>query len=67
MNNMRLNKKYLNFMDKDKFDETHKQLLIDIYYFYYGLKINKPCEIKQLDNDIYNVSKTNLYIHFNDF
>jgi hypothetical protein len=62
MDIIRLNKDYFKYIDENKRDETHKELLKDIYYFYYGVKINETYEIKQIDNDIYNVSKNNLII-----
>ena len=57
-----LNKKYLTFIYEDKREKIHKQFLRDIYYFYYGIKVNEPDEIIQIDNDICNVSKNNLFL-----
>lgn len=62
MDIVRLNKKYLNFIDENKQSEIHNQLLRDIYYFYYGIKIDKSQKIIQIDNDIYNVSRNNLFL-----
>ena len=62
MDIVRLNKKYLNFIDENKQSEIHIQLLRDIYYFYYGIKIDKSQKIIQIDNDIYNVSRNNLFL-----
>ncbi len=55
-----INTGYLKYVAEDKQEEVYKSMLHDIYYFYYGVRLNENETITCLNGLIYDVSKENL-------
>ena len=55
-----INPDYLKYIPDDKKDELHSNLMIDVYYFYYGIKPNDNKKIICMNNNIFDLNKENL-------
>jgi len=54
--------RYLNYIPLSKRDEVYRSLVKDIYYFYYGIKPLPDEDIILLDENKWNMNKSNLII-----
>ncbi len=57
-----LNPLYMQYITDDKKEECYNNLLVDIYYFYYGIKPTEKQKLICIDGCMFNVSKHNLKI-----
>ena len=55
-----INPNYLKYIPDDKKDELHRNLIIDVYYFYYGIKPNDNQKIICMNNNAFDLTKENL-------
>jgi len=55
-----INPDYLKYIPDAKKDVCHTNLMIDVYYFYYGIKPNENQKIICMNNDIFDMTKENL-------
>jgi len=55
-----INPNYLKYIPDDKKDELHNNLIIDVYYFYYGIKPDATQKIICMNNNIFDLNKENL-------
>ena len=55
-----INPNYLKYVPDDKKNELHTNLIIDVYYFYYGIKPNDNQKIICMNNNIFDLNKENL-------
>ena len=55
-----INPDYLKYIPDAKKDEIHRNLIIDVYYLYHGIKPNKNEKIICMNNDIFDMTKENL-------
>jgi len=55
-----INQNYLKFIPDAKKDELHTNLIIDVYYFYYGIKPNANQKIICMNNNAFDLNKENL-------
>ena len=51
--------RYLNYIPIEKHEYHYKILLKDVYYFYYGVKIEDNIQIITLNGNTYDLSKKN--------
>jgi hypothetical protein len=57
-----INTKYLHYIPLEKRDETYNNLVIDIYYFYYGIKPELYENIVCINDNKYDLRKDNLLL-----
>ena len=55
-----INPNYLKYVPDDKKNELHTNLIIDVFYFYYGIKPNANQKIICMNNNIFDLNKENL-------
>ena len=55
-----INPNYLKYISDAKKDELHTNLMIDVYYFYYGIKPNANQKIICMNNNAFDLTKENL-------
>ena len=55
-----INPNYLKYVPDDKKNELHTNLIIDVYYFYYGIKPDANQNIICMNNNIFDLNKENL-------
>ena len=55
-----INPNYLKYVPDDKKNELHTNLIIDVYYFYYGIKPNANQKIICINGIKFDLSKNNL-------
>ena len=60
-----INTGYLKYISEDKQEEVYNTMLLDIYYFYHGVRPNENETIICLNGNKYDVSKENLRIFTN--
>ena len=57
-----INIRYLYYIPLEKRDETYNSLVIDIYYFYYGIKPELNENIICINGNKYDLRKDNLLL-----
>lgn len=57
-----INTRYLHYIPLEKRDETYSNLVIDIYYFYYGIKPELYENIVCINDNKYDLRKENLVL-----
>ena len=57
-----INTRYLHYIPLEKRDNSYNDILIDIYYSYYGIKPTANQKIICIDGYMFNFSKHNLKI-----
>ena len=57
-----INTRYLHYIPLEKGDETYNNLVIDIYYFYYGIKPELYENIVCINDNKYDLRKDNLLL-----
>jgi len=55
-----INPNYLKYIPDAKKDDIHNNLIIDVYYFYHGIKPNANQKIICMNNNIFDLNKENL-------
>ena len=55
-----INPNYLKYIPDAKKDDIHNNLIIDVYYFYHGIKPNADQKIICMNNNIFDLNKENL-------
>lgn len=58
-----INKRYLDFIDKNNHDIIHEGLIKDIYYFYFNHKLQSNEKIILKDGNKFNLDKDNMIIN----
>ena len=53
---------YLEYIIANKRDNSYNDILVDIYYSYYGIKPTKTQKIICLNDNIFDLKKNNLKI-----
>lgn len=57
-----INTRYLHYIPLEKRDNPYNDILVDIYYSYYGIKPTANQKIICIDGYMFNFSKHNLKI-----
>lgn len=57
-----INTRYLHYIPLEKRDNSYNDILVDIYYSYYGIKPTANQKIICIDGYMFNFSKHNLKI-----
>lgn len=57
-----INIRYLHYIPLEKRDKVYTSLVMDIYYFYYGIKPNDYQVIKCINGNMYDLDKNNLIL-----
>ena len=57
-----INKSYLQYIPEDKWQQCYNSMIQDIYYFYYGIRLNNNQSIKCINGNMYDLDKNNLIL-----
>lgn len=58
-----INKKFLDYIDKDKHEIIYEGLIKDVYYFYFNHKLQANERIILKDGNKFNLDKDNMIIN----
>lgn len=62
MSNIMINPLFMQNIPEEKKELVHNNMLNDIYFLYHNIKPTSEHHIVQLDGNIYNLSKDNLFL-----
>lgn len=57
-----INQSYLQYIPKEGKEKLHYNLIVDVFYFYYGYKPNNYQTIKCINGNMYDLDKNNLVL-----
>jgi len=57
-----INQSYLQYIPKEDIEKLHYNLMVDVFYFYYGYKPSNYQIIKCINNNMYDLDKNNLVL-----
>ena len=57
-----INQSYLHYIPKENEKKLHYNLMVDVFYFYYGYKPNNYQIIKCINDNMFDLDKNNLVL-----
>ena len=57
-----INQSYLQHIPKESKEKLHYNLMVDVFYFYYGYKPSNYKIIKCINGNVYDLDKNNLIL-----